>query len=41
MVNASREVYSVHLDSLIKDGKIEENVALLPGDILIIPQRYF
>ncbi len=41
MVNSSREVYSVHLDSLIKDGKIEENVALLPGDILIIPQRYF
>jgi len=41
MVNSSREVYSVHLDNLIKDGKIEDNVALLPGDILIIPQRYF
>ena len=41
MVNSSREIYSVHLDSLIKDGKIEDNVALLPGDILIIPQRYF
>ncbi len=41
LVNSSREVYSVHLDSLIKEGKIDDNVALLPGDILIIPQRYF
>ncbi len=39
--NSSREVYSVHLDDLIKDGNIDDNVALLPGDILIIPQRYF
>ena len=40
-VNSSREVYSVRLDSLIKDGNIDDNVALSPGDILIIPQRYF
>jgi polysaccharide biosynthesis/export protein len=33
--------YSVHLDDLIKDGDVSSNVALQPGDILIIPQRLF
>ena len=33
--------YSLHLDSLINDGEIRYNVALMPGDILIIPQSYF
>jgi polysaccharide export outer membrane protein len=33
--------YAVHLDSLIKDGDVSSNVALQPGDILIIPQRLF
>jgi polysaccharide export outer membrane protein len=36
-----QETYSVYLDSLIKDGDIRRNVALLPGDIIIIPQTYF
>ncbi len=39
---AGRQVtYSVHLDDLIKDGDVASNVALQPGDILIIPQRLF
>jgi polysaccharide biosynthesis/export protein len=33
--------YSLRLDSLINDGEIRYNVALMPGDILIIPQSYF
>jgi polysaccharide biosynthesis/export protein len=33
--------YTVHLDSLIRDGDVSSNVALQPGDILIIPQRLF
>lgn len=33
--------YAVHLDSLIKDGDVLSNVAMQPGDILIIPQRLF
>ena len=33
--------YGVHLDSLVRDGDISSNVALQPGDILIIPQRLF
>ena len=36
-----QNTYSVHLNSLIRDGDIESNVALRPGDILIIPQRLF
>jgi polysaccharide biosynthesis/export protein len=36
-----QNTYSVHLSSLIRDGEIENNVALRPGDILIIPQRLF
>jgi polysaccharide biosynthesis/export protein len=33
--------YAVHLDDLIKYGDVSNNVALQPGDILIIPQRLF
>jgi polysaccharide biosynthesis/export protein len=36
-----QNTYSVHIDSLIKDGDIAANVPLQPGDILIIPQRIF
>jgi polysaccharide export outer membrane protein len=31
----------VHLSDLIKDGDISQNVAIRPGDTLIIPQSYF
>ncbi|MFZ3236635.1 MAG: XrtA/PEP-CTERM system exopolysaccharide export protein [Stellaceae bacterium] len=36
-----QQTYSVHLDDLIRDGDVSSNVALQPGDILIIPQRLF
>lgn len=35
-----REI-SVKLESLVKDGDIEENRKVLPGDILIIPEAWF
>jgi polysaccharide export outer membrane protein len=38
-VNGKQTTFSVRLDSLIKDGDVTANVALAPGDILIIPQR--
>jgi polysaccharide export outer membrane protein len=31
----------VHLDDLIKNGDISQNVAMQPGDTLIIPQSWF
>lgn len=36
-----QQQYRVYLDSLVRDGIIADNVEMLPGDILIIPQRYF
>jgi polysaccharide biosynthesis/export protein len=36
----SRE-YRVRLDDLLDDGDISANVALLPGDILIVPETFF
>jgi polysaccharide biosynthesis/export protein len=36
-----QNTYAVHLSDLIRDGDIASNVALQPGDILIIPQRLF
>ena len=40
-VNGQQNTYAVHLADLIKDGDISSNVALQPGDIVIIPQRLF
>ena len=40
-VVGEQQSHRLHLDSLIKDGDIRENVALVPGDIIIIPQRFF
>ena len=39
--NGAQITYAVHLRDLIRDGDISSNVALQPGDILIIPQRLF
>ena len=35
------EEYDVRLDDLIRDGDITANVALQPGDIIIIPEAWF
>ena len=35
------EQLSVHLDRLLKDGDISENVEMKPGDIVVIPQSWF
>jgi polysaccharide export outer membrane protein len=40
-VDGTQHTYSLHIDSLIKDGDIQSNVPLTPGDIIIIPQRFF
>jgi polysaccharide export outer membrane protein len=40
-VNGKTENMKVHLGDLVNDGDVKENVAMQPGDILIIPQRYF
>lgn len=40
-VAGRRQEITVRLSDLIKDGDIDQNVAMLPGDTLIIPQSYF
>jgi polysaccharide biosynthesis/export protein len=40
-IDNKQDTYSVHIDSLIRDGDIQSNVPLSPGDIIIIPQRFF
>jgi polysaccharide export outer membrane protein len=41
VMDGKQQSYTVHLDSLINDGDVNQNVAMQPGDILIIPQRFF
>ncbi len=41
MVNGKKEQLSVKLESLMRDGNINANVQMLPGDVLIIPESYF
>lgn len=41
MVNGEQKVYELRVSDLIQNGDIEENVDLLPGDILIIPEAWF
>ncbi len=40
-IAGKRQTINVRLSDLIKDGDIDQNVAMLPGDTLIIPQSYF
>jgi polysaccharide export outer membrane protein len=41
-IEGGRQVsYGLRVDDLIKDGDISANLALMPGDILIIPESWF
>jgi polysaccharide export outer membrane protein len=31
----------VRISDLIRDGEINANVAILPGDVIIIPESFF
>ncbi|HUN44461.1 MAG TPA: XrtA/PEP-CTERM system exopolysaccharide export protein [Acetobacteraceae bacterium] len=39
--DGKEETIHVHLDDLLRDGDISQNVAMRPGDTLIIPQSWF
>lgn len=44
LIRGGREdqrMYTLRVDDLIKDGDISANVALMPGDIVIIPESWF
>jgi polysaccharide export outer membrane protein len=40
-VDGKRETIKVRLDDLLKDGDINQNVPMMPGDTLIIPESWF
>jgi len=40
-LNGEQQQFIVRLDDLIKDGDISANVAMRPGDIIVIPESYF
>jgi len=39
--DGERQTFRARLDDLLKDGDVSANVALLPGDVIIIPQSFF
>jgi polysaccharide export outer membrane protein len=39
--DGERKVYRLRLDDLVRDGDITANAAVLPGDVIIIPQSVF
>jgi len=40
-VEGEEKSYRVNIDRLLKDGDLSENVMVLPGDVLIVPQAWF
>ena len=41
IAGGQRQIIKVRLADLLKDGDIDQNVAMLPGDTLVIPQSWF
>ena len=41
VVDGKQQTLKVNLGDLVNDGDVASNIAIRPGDILIIPQRYF
>lgn len=40
-IDGEQQQYTVAIDRLLKDGQIDANVPMLPGDVLIIPEALF
>ena len=41
VIDGEKKVFELNIDDLIRDGDIRENVDMLPGDIVIIPEAWF
>ena len=39
--DGQQKQYEIYIEDLIKNGEIEANVDMLPGDIIIIPETWF
>jgi polysaccharide biosynthesis/export protein len=40
-VEGEEKTFRVNIDKLLKDGDLSQNVMVLPGDVLIVPQAWF
>jgi polysaccharide export outer membrane protein len=41
IADGQEQQYRVRLDDLVRDGDITANVAMRPGDVVIIPETFF
>ncbi|GBL04257.1 XrtA/PEP-CTERM system exopolysaccharide export protein [Glaciecola sp. KUL10] len=41
VIEGKQKVFEINIADLIKDGDIKENIDMLPGDIVIIPEAWF
>ncbi|MGF1681304.1 XrtA/PEP-CTERM system exopolysaccharide export protein [Photobacterium minamisatsumaniensis] len=41
VVNGQQKQFALNMSDLVRDGDIEANVDILPGDIIIIPEAWF
>lgn len=41
VVDGKKQSFSVRIDDLIRDGDIAQNIDMLPGDVIIIPEAWF
>lgn len=39
--DGQQKTFNLNIDALIKDGDIRQNIDILPGDIIIIPEAWF
>lgn len=40
-IDGTQKTFDLNIDALIKDGDIRQNIDILPGDIIIIPEAWF
>ena len=40
-VEGAQQEYRLRLDDLLRDGDISANVAMMPGDVIIVPETFF
>lgn len=41
VIDGEKVTFELNIEDLIKDGNIAENIDILPGDIVIIPEAWF
>jgi polysaccharide export outer membrane protein len=41
VIEGQQTTFEINIEALIKDGDISENIDMLPGDIIIIPEAWF